>query len=131
MAGHRKICSIHRIAFRGRCPECEIRRQADAKKKEQLRGSASSRLYGHRWRKESQRFLRMEENKNCHYCLQKNPPKKRSPTVVDHFIPHKGDLKLFWDRSNWRASCKRCHDYKTATEDGGFGRSPKPRQESS
>jgi 5-methylcytosine-specific restriction protein A len=42
--------------------------------------------------------------------------------VVDHIIPHKGDKALFWDSGNWQALCKRCHDVKTATEDGGFGR---------
>jgi 5-methylcytosine-specific restriction protein A len=42
--------------------------------------------------------------------------------VVDHIKPHKGDQALFWCRDNWQSLCKRCHDYKTATEDGGFGR---------
>ncbi|MEM6364425.1 MAG: HNH endonuclease [Planctomycetota bacterium] len=122
MAGHRKFCSMHRQFYTDRCPECESRKVADQKAKERLRGSASKRLYGHKWRKASRAFLEQPENKNCFYCLQKNPPRKRTPTVVDHFIPHKGDLTLFWDRSNWRPSCKRCHDQKTAREDGGFGR---------
>ena len=38
-------------------------------------------------------------------------------TVVDHVVPHRGDEQLFWDRSNWRALCKRCHDQKTRRED--------------
>lgn len=38
-------------------------------------------------------------------------------TVVDHIIPHRGDNKLFWDKSNWQSLCKRCHDKKTMTED--------------
>jgi 5-methylcytosine-specific restriction protein A len=42
-------------------------------------------------------------------------------TVVDHIVPHKGDKVKFWDSSNWQSLCKRCHDAKTATEDGGFG----------
>lgn len=42
-------------------------------------------------------------------------------TVVDHKIPHRGDRRLFFDRSNWQSLCKRCHDRKTAREDGGFG----------
>lgn len=37
--------------------------------------------------------------------------------VVDHIVPHRGDEKLFWDKSNWQALCKRCHDSKTMTED--------------
>nr|WP_292832122.1 HNH endonuclease signature motif containing protein [Mesorhizobium sp.] len=31
-------------------------------------------------------------------------------------------MRLFWDRSNWQPLCKPCHDRKTATSDGGFGR---------
>ena len=40
--------------------------------------------------------------------------------VVDHITPHRGDQTLFWDESNWQPLCKRCHDAKTAREDGGF-----------
>lgn len=43
-------------------------------------------------------------------------------SIVDHIIPHKGDKQLFWDRDNWQPLCKKHHDRKTATEDGGFGR---------
>ncbi|MEC7815831.1 HNH endonuclease signature motif containing protein [Marinobacter alkaliphilus] len=42
-------------------------------------------------------------------------------TDVDHIIPHRGDLKLFWSRSNWQSLCHPCHSRKTAREDGGFG----------
>lgn len=38
-------------------------------------------------------------------------------TVVDHIVPHRGDQKLFWDRSNWQALCKAHHDKKTGLED--------------
>lgn len=37
--------------------------------------------------------------------------------VTDHITPHRGDVALFWDPSNWQPLCKRCHDRKTATED--------------
>ena len=43
--------------------------------------------------------------------------------ILDHITPHKGDYRLFWDQTNWQLLCKRCHDVKTATEDGGFGNS--------
>ena len=49
-------------------------------------------------------------------------------TVVDHRRAHKGDLALFWDQSNWAASCKPCHDRKTASMDGGFGNPIKTKQ---
>lgn len=41
----------------------------------------------------------------------------RKATVVDHIVPHRGDERLFWDRSNWQALCKRHHDLKTGNED--------------
>ncbi len=31
-------------------------------------------------------------------------------TVVDHVIPHKGDMVLFWLVTNWQASCRWHHD---------------------
>ena len=31
---------------------------------------------------------------------------------LDHIIPHRGDMKLFWDESNWQALCESCHDHK-------------------
>jgi 5-methylcytosine-specific restriction protein A len=42
-------------------------------------------------------------------------------TTVDHIIPHKGDKALFWNRANWQAMAKPCHDAKTAREDGRWG----------
>ena len=43
--------------------------------------------------------------------------RKRTETVVDHIVPHRGDQQLFWNQSNWQALCKPCHDHKTMTED--------------
>jgi 5-methylcytosine-specific restriction protein A len=36
--------------------------------------------------------------------------------VTDHIEPHKGDVNLFWRRSNWQALCCSCHNRKTARE---------------
>ena len=42
---------------------------------------------------------------------------------VDHIVPHKGDMKLFWDQTNWQSLCKPCHDsVKQAEEAAGLGR---------
>ena len=46
----------------------------------------------------------------------------REATVVDHITPHKGNKDIFWDESNHQSLCIRCHNKKTATKDGGFGR---------
>ncbi|SPA17227.1 Putative phage holin (fragment) [Cupriavidus taiwanensis] len=31
-------------------------------------------------------------------------------TVVDHVRPHRGDRRLFLDRTNLQSLCKLCHD---------------------
>ena len=35
---------------------------------------------------------------------------------MDHIRAHNGDLRLFWDRSNWQGLCKPCHSRKTLAE---------------
>lgn len=30
-------------------------------------------------------------------------------TIVDHVIPHRGDMDLFWDASRWQPSCDFHH----------------------
>lgn len=55
----------------------------------------------------------------CEECKELN--RLLPATVVDHIIPHKGDKILFWDPKNHQAMSKKCHDRKTAREDGGFG----------
>lgn len=79
------------------------------------------RLYNTaRWRK--LRLLVLADEPTCRLCSARG--KLSAATVVDHEQPHKGDEALFWQRSNLRALCKRCHDRKTATEDSdsAFGR---------
>ena len=40
---------------------------------------------------------------------------------VDHITPHKGDMGIFWDTTNWQALCHRCHNSdKQRQERGGF-----------
>ena len=75
--------------------------------------SAASRGYDRAWQKASRLFL--QAHPLCEECMKHG--KYTRATVVDHIIPHRGDEELFWDRSNWRALCKRCHDRKTRRED--------------
>lgn len=70
-----------------------------------------------RWKQARIRYLTY--NPLCVHCLNNN--NHVPAVVVDHIIPHKGNHTLFWDVHNWQALCKRCHDIKTATTDGGFG----------
>ena len=80
---------------------------------ERARGSSSDRGYGKKWQQARAGFLRAHP-----ICVDCPDP----ATEVDHQVPHHGDMKLFWDKSNWRQRCKPCHSRKTVATDGGFGR---------
>ena len=84
---------------------CEVHRALVA------RENATSRGYGSQWRIARARFLR------CHpLCAECMKQGKFTPaTVVDHIIPHRGDMKLFWDERNWQPLCESCHNHKTGS----------------
>ncbi|HVL76318.1 MAG TPA: HNH endonuclease [Noviherbaspirillum sp.] len=101
---------------------------------DERRGSAHDRGYDSKWRKARDAYLREHPVCECDDCKRLDWPP--ASEVVDHIIPHRlKDAKdsgnpdaiaraqeLFWNRRNWKAMSKRCHDRKTAREDGGFGR---------
>ena len=84
---------------------------------EKQRPSSHERGYDALWRK--QRLAELAEEPLCAECARNG--RTAAASVRDHIIPHKGDMKLFWDETNWQALCKTCHDRKTATEDGRWG----------
>lgn len=86
--------------------------------KHDSRLSARERGYTVRWQKARGEYL--SRHPLCVICMRGG--QVTPATVVDHIVPHKGDDDRFWDVTNWQALCKPCHDYKTAVEDGGFGR---------
>lgn len=66
-----------------------------------------------KWQRERRKFL--ESNPFCVKCYEEGHI--TMATVVDHIKPHRGDQKLFWDRSNWQPLCEHHHNVKTMTED--------------
>jgi 5-methylcytosine-specific restriction enzyme A len=78
------------------------------------RGS-TARGYTYKWQQASKAFLEAHPLCQCEDC-QDGKKRATLATVVDHHIPHRGDMKLFWDRSNWRSMAKPCHDAKTQRE---------------
>lgn len=99
---------------------CEAHGKARRKQAEVERGSSNSRGYGYRWQKASKAYLKAHPLCQCPDC-QEGAKRITPAVVVDHIIPHRGDMNLFWDRGNWQSMAKTCHDRKTAKEDGGFG----------
>ena len=75
--------------------------------------SAAGRGYGSAWQKARKQYL--EAHPLCVECMKEGRYVKA--TDVDHIVPHRGDQKLFWDRSNWQALCHRHHSMKTRRED--------------
>ena len=69
------------------------------------RPSARQRGYTVRWEKAARRFLKRHPT-----CAQFGKDAKciGIAKCVDHIIPHKGDLRLFWDKRNWQGLCVGC-----------------------
>ncbi|MER2520230.1 MAG: HNH endonuclease signature motif containing protein [Bdellovibrionales bacterium] len=89
-----------------RCPACATVRDKN-------RPNARQRGYTKQWQCEAKSFL--GTHSFCRACGAR-------AAVVDHVIPHKGNMDLFWDRTNWQPLCATCHNRKTVSQDGGFGR---------
>ena len=75
--------------------------------------SAAARGYDTAWNRARRDYL--AAHPLCVMCMAQG--KYTKATVVDHIKPHRGDRALFWDRDNWQALCKSCHDSKTGKED--------------
>lgn len=104
-----------------RCPKHQAALEADLQQRsrahDRQRGGSSARGYGSAWQRARARFLR--EQPLCVACGERHVIS--AATEVDHIVPHRGDMSLFWQESNWQPLCKSCHSAKTAREDGGFG----------
>jgi len=79
--------------------------------------TSSNVIYGGRWRKA--RLAYLAKHPLCRRHQERG--EIVAATVVDHIVPHKGDMKLFWDsKNNWQSLCKHCHDsWKQRLEKSG------------
>ncbi len=74
---------------------------------DERRGTSASRGYGSRWQKARATFL--ARNPLC--CCCKANDRIVEATVVDHVIPHRGDMVLFWRSDLWQGLCNDCHEW--------------------
>jgi len=80
-------------------------------------------MYGRQWAAYSKQYR--ADHPLCVRCEADG--RVTASQVVDHIQSHRGNQDLFWNPDNHQALCKRCHDAKTAREDGGGRRNlPKP-----
>ena len=98
------ICTCGRTVEHGEvCPCKQAAKRARDRRHDAHRPRASERGYGHKWRVARDQFLQV--NDRCAW------PGCCSPaTVVDHRTPHRGDMALFWDRTNWQPLCAQHHN---------------------
>lgn len=66
----------------------------------------ADRGYGAEWQKA--RIEHLRKHPFCAMCEKEGL--YRAGRNVDHKIPHRGDQKLFWDRSNWQTLCDTHHN---------------------
>ena len=76
------------------------------------RRNAYQRGYDHRWRKERAAFLAVNP-----WCALQGDGCTKLAEVVDHIIPHKGDVRLFNDKNNLQPLCAHCHNVHKAMEE--------------
>jgi 5-methylcytosine-specific restriction endonuclease McrA len=75
--------------------------------------SSTKRGYGYKWQQARAGYLM--KHPLCAYCERLG--RVTAATVVDHCVPHRGDMKLFWDSANWQPLCKPCHDGQKQREE--------------
>jgi len=90
---------------------CDEHRKKVTKQYNQARDPDIQRLYNSvRWKNARKIFLDQHPLCECEECIREN--RTTAATLVDHKIEHHGDLKLFWDKSNWTAMSLPCHNRK-------------------
>ncbi len=100
----KRLCPRCRKIVQGKCP-CSAHNDNRTEQ-----GRAGQALYGtHRWVKASKRWL--SDHPLCVECEKRG--RVTAAEATDHIVPHRGDVELFWDVSNWQGLCVKCHGEKT------------------
>jgi 5-methylcytosine-specific restriction enzyme A len=67
---------------------------------------STARGYGYKWQQARLGYL--AQHPLCVMCQAEG--RVEAATVVDHKVPHRGDMARFWDSDNWQSLCKPHHD---------------------
>lgn len=90
---------------------CECRLAAKAMY-DRNRPTARQRGYDSYWQRASKAFLAQPENRLCACGCG------RAADMVDHIIPHRGNMKLFWDIRNWQPMASSpCHSSRKQSQE--------------
>jgi 5-methylcytosine-specific restriction endonuclease McrA len=98
--------------------------------------SSTARGYGYKWQQARAGYLVLHPF--CAYCLREASISYAQDAVaiglqcaragiglpyaqvVDHVTPHRGDMKLFWDSSNWQSLCSPHHSRDKQREEASL-----------
>lgn len=108
----REISVSKKLCLFPYCPDLAIPGSAYCTKHQKQKTDRSTYKYHQlysmpSWRKIRRKFL--IDHPVCVQCGAK-------ATVVDHIIPHNGNMELFYELSNLQPLCASCHNAKTAKE---------------
>jgi 5-methylcytosine-specific restriction protein A len=98
--------------------------------------TSNQRGYTYKWQQAREGYL--AKHPWCVYCLRKLGVTTADPleqqeqsiargqyptpaTVLDHKVPHRGDMVRFWDTSNWAGLCAHCHSGEKQREEAAAG----------
>lgn len=107
-----RFCTRHGTSSPDGCLECRR-----GYRRHQV---GSTRYNSARWIRATRQFK--AEHPFCINADKGLPTCTLVTDVTDHRIPHNGDVRLFWDKTNWQPMCASCHNRKTAEETHGAAR---------
>lgn len=112
-----RICPCGFSVPKGTPCQCQAQRTKERQAaNDAARGSRQARGYTNEWYRESKAWLAALGSPQCACGCG------RQADMVDHRVAPKGDMRLFWDRSNWQPYNGLCNRRKNIKSEGGFGR---------
>ena len=108
------LCTCGKIVAHGVQCECQkAATRARNARHDSQRPSARARGYNSEWRKARAEYLSRHPHCAMTGC-------GKPATLVDHITPHKGNDRLFWDRTNWQSLCISCHSRVKQRQEQGL-----------
>lgn len=106
------------LVTRGRCDvhEAIVQAKEASRRKafDRQRPNANARGYTNKWRQYSK--ARLVKHPLCRACERNG--RTVLAEVTDHIVPHRGDMKLFWDKTNHQSLCLACNTRKEGAASG-------------
>lgn len=82
-----------------------VREQERQRQDLERRGSSARRGYGAKWQQARRAYL--AKHPLCVCCLANG--RVTPAQMVDHGVPHEGDMAIFWRSEDWQSLCNDCN----------------------